>query len=71
MFEAMSSDVEPLASVLFAATLMFGYFVVMSTTAFLPDETMIFGFENVRASSVASSAFSVRAICEKFSVPLK
>ena len=69
--DAMSSDVEALASVRFAEILTFGYFVVMSTVAFLPDETMIFGFENVFESSVASNAFSVSAICEKFSVPLK
>ena len=66
-----TSEVEPLASVRFAATLTLGYFVVMSTSAFLPEETMIFGLENVFASSVASSARRVSDISEKFSVPLK
>ena len=40
----------------FAEIVTFGYFSVMSTFAFLPDETMIFGLENVRASSLFSSA---------------
>ena len=51
-----SSESPPEFVVRFAEILTFGYFVVMSTVAFLPEETMIFGFENVRASSDDSSA---------------
>ena len=49
----------------------FGYFVVISTVAFLPDETMILGLEKMRASSVACKARSVSDISEKSSVPVK
>ena len=60
---AMSSDVAlPPESERLAETFTFGYFVVMSTIAFLPLDTMIFGFEKVFASSVASSALSVSDI---------
>ena len=68
---ARSSDSAFPFSVRFAETSTFGYFVVISTVAFFPDETMIFGLENTRASSVDSSARSVRYISLKLSVPLK
>ena len=71
IFEAISIEVEPLASVRFAETLTFGYFFVISTMAFLPDETIILGLEKVLVSSVASRARKVSAICEKLRVPLK
>ena len=70
-FEAMSSEVDPLASVRLAATFTFGYLVVMSTVAFFPEETMIFGLEKVLTSSVLSRALRVSDISEKFRVPLK
>ena len=54
-----SSESPPEFVVRFADILTLGYFVVMSTVAFLPDDTMIFGFENVLASSEDSSARSM------------
>ena len=66
-----SSESPPEFVVRFAAILTFGYFVVMSTVALRPDETMIFGFENIRASSLPSSAERTMYIWEKSSVPLK
>ena len=51
-----SSELLSPFTVRFAEILIFGYFVVMSTVALRPEETMIFGFENVRASSEDSSS---------------
>ena len=66
-----SRESPPEFVVRFAAILTFGYFVVMSTVAFFPDETMILGLENMRASWLPSSAERITYICEKSSVPLK
>ena len=66
-----SRESPPEFVVRFAAILTFGYFVVMSTVALRPDETMIFGLENMRASWLPSSADRTTYIWEKSSVPLK
>jgi len=67
-----SSESDPLPDVVRLAEIFtFGYFSVMSTTAFLPDETMMRGFEKVLASSADSSARRTTDISEKSSVPLK
>ena len=43
----------------------------MSTVAFLPLATMIFGWEKMRASPLVSSALSTSDMSENWSVPEK
>ena len=71
IFMSRSSESELLFEVRFAATVTFGYLVVMSTVAFLPLATMIRGLENIRESFSRSRALSTRYISEKSNVPLK
>ena len=56
IFMSRSTEVELSLIVFLTAIVTFGYFVVMSTVALRPEATMIFGFENMRASSLDSSA---------------
>ena len=48
-----------------------GYFSVMSTVAFFPLATMIFGLEKMRASPLESSALRTSDMSENCSVPEK
>ena len=50
---------------------MLGYFVVMSTTAFLPLRTMIFGLEKTWAPSICSKALMTTPKSETESWPPK
>ena len=49
----------------------FGYFVVMSTLASLPFDTMIFGLENILASDICSNALMARRKSSMESCPEK
>ena len=71
MFMLRSSASELLPDVRFAEIVTLGYFSVMSTVAFLPFATMIFGLEKMRASPLESSALRTSDMSENCSVPEK
>ena len=69
MLRSRESELPPVVRLAEIVTL--GYFSVMSTVAFLPFATMIFGLEKMRASPLESSALKTRDMSENCNVPEK
>ena len=69
MLRSRESELPPVVRLAEIWTL--GYFSVMSTMAFLPFETMIFGLEKMRASPLVSSALRTSDMSENCNVPEK
>ena len=64
-----SSVLTPSSSTRFAASRTYGLFIVMSTCAFLPLETITFGFANVLIPAFSSNAYRRSDISVELSVP--